>query len=74
MRKQPKSFHALRERRRMLTVQEAGNLYRIRHGEERSTPLLTLKGQWMALAGIAAGDRVVVEVEADRLIIRRPRS
>ena len=68
MRKQP------RDRQRLLTVQEGGNLYRIRHGEERSTPLLTLKGQWIARAGIAAGDRVVVEIDADRLVIRRAES
>jgi len=36
-------------------------------------PKLTLSGDWMHKAGFAIGMQVIIEVEADRLIIKRPK-
>ena len=55
---------------RILTVQETGNLYDIRRRGKPSAPGLLLKGQWLAEAGFAAGQRVVVEVAQEQLTIR----
>jgi hypothetical protein len=36
-------------------------------------PKLTLSGDWMHKAGFTIGMQVTIEVEADRLIIKRPK-
>ena len=64
---QPVSRQEPRERR--LTVQESGNLYRIRHGMEPSKPTLRLGGAWLAKAGFTPGAQVKVSVQDGRLVI-----
>ncbi len=54
---------------RRLTVQESGNLYRIRHGMEQSKPTLRLGGAWLAKAGFTPGAQVRVRVEHGRIVI-----
>ncbi len=56
-------------RERRLTVQESGNLYRIRHGMEQSKPTLRLGGAWLAKAGFTPGAQVRVRVEHGRIVI-----
>ncbi|WP_116787626.1 SymE family type I addiction module toxin [Flavobacterium psychrotrophum] len=34
-------------------------------------PQLTLSGDWMAKAGFSIGEKVSIEIEADRLVIKR---
>lgn len=34
-------------------------------------PQLTLSGDWMAKAGFTIGEKVSIEIEADRLVIKR---
>ena len=64
---QPASRQEPRERR--VTVQESGNLYRIRHGMEQSKPTLRLGGAWLAKAGFTPGAQVRVRVEHGRIVI-----
>ncbi len=64
---QPEPPQEPRERR--VTVQESGNLYRIRHGMEPSKPTLRLGDAWLAKAGFTPGAQVRVRVEDDRLVI-----
>ena len=64
---QPTSRKEQRERR--VTVQESGNLYRIRHGMEPSKPSLRLGGAWLAKAGFTPGAQVRVRVEDGRIMI-----
>ncbi len=52
-----------------LTVQESGNVYRIRHGMEGSKPTLRLGGAWLAKAGFTPGAQVRVHVEHGRIVI-----
>ena len=54
---------------RRVTVQESGNLYRIRHGMEQSKPTLRLGGAWLAKAGFTSGAQVRVRVEDGRIVI-----
>ncbi len=54
---------------RCVTLQETANLYRIRHGLERSKPSLSIRGRWLAKAGFTAGVQVRIHVEAGRIII-----
>ena len=54
---------------RHLTIQETANLYRLKHAITRSTPAITLRGQWLMRAGFPAGQRVSVAVESGRLIV-----
>ena len=54
---------------RRVTVQESGNLYRIRHGMEQSKPTLRLGGAWLAKAGFTPGVQVKVSVQDGRLVI-----
>ncbi len=61
------SSHEPRERK--VTVQESGNLYRIRHGMEQSKPTLRLGGAWLARAGFTPGAQVRVRVEDGRIVI-----
>ena len=56
-------------RERRVTVQESGNLYRIRHGMEQSKPTLRLGGAWLAKAGFTRGAQVRVRVEDGRIVI-----
>jgi len=63
----PARWQEPRERR--LTVQESGNLYRIRHGMEQSKPTLRLGGAWLAKAGFTPGAQVRVRVEHGRIVI-----
>ena len=62
---------ALRQepRERRVTVQESGNLYRIRHSMEPSKPTLRLGGAWLAKAGFTSGAQVRVRVEDGRIVI-----
>ncbi len=64
---QPKPSQEPHERR--VTVQESGNLYRIRHGMEQSKPTLRLGGAWLAKAGFSPGAQVRVRVEHGRIVI-----
>ena len=64
---QPEPLQEPRERR--VTVQESGNLYRIRHGMEPSKPTLRLGGAWLAKAGFTPGAQVRVRVEDGRIVI-----
>ena len=57
------------QRERRVTVQESGNLYRIRHGMEQSKPTLRLGGAWLAKAGFTPGAQVRVRVEDGRIVI-----
>ena len=59
----------LEPRERRLTVQESGNLYRIRHGMEQSKPTLRLGGAWLAKAGFTPGAQVRVRVERGRIVL-----
>jgi len=44
----------------------------VRNKWSRTTkPKLTLTGDWMQKAGFSIGMQVIIEVEADRLIIKR---
>lgn len=56
-------------REHRLTVQESGNLYRIKHGYEQSKPALRLCGAWLAKAGFRPGAQVRVRVEDGRIVI-----
>ena len=64
---QPEPPQEPRERR--VTVQESGNLYRIRHGMEQSKPTRRLGGAWLARAGFTPGAQVRVRVEDGRIVI-----
>ena len=57
------------QRERRVTVQESGNLYRIKHGIEPSKPTLRLGGAWLARAGFTPGAQVRVRVEDGRIMI-----
>src|SRR4051794_28514096 len=52
---------------RRATLQETANTYSLRFNGAKSTPQLTLRGQWLAAAKFAAGRQVVITVEDGRL-------
>lgn len=55
--------------RRVVTVQESGNLIAIAEGRAPSAPEITLRGQWLVHAGFIAGHQVDIIVEEGRLTI-----
>ena len=58
------------DRKRCLKVHELGDRYAIRQlGQERSVPMIQLRGKWLREAGFAAGQNVVVTVQYGRLSI-----
>ena len=56
---------------RELTVQETEDRFFVQQFGTSSKPGIRLRGKWLHDAGFRAGDKVEVEVEEEKLIIRR---
>lgn len=54
---------------RNLTISEAADTYRMRHGRETTKPTIRLQGNWLDRAGFSVGMTARVTVSEGRLII-----